>query len=332
MDVQKVKRRGFFAMLAVAFSYILYLVAENNRWIILTHRARSFEPGIQPVSRESDREISLLLIGDTGKGSEQRIEVMRSIKQQPFVSDIDAVLLMGDNFYEAGVVSVDDPKFKIDFEDVFAGGAFDCPFYPTLGNHDYAGNIDAQVEYSQRSDRWKMPALYYKVRHESEGQTLDLFVIDSNTIVSGQPSADDQIAWLDSELAASDAQWKIVMGHHPIITGGEHGPSQIMQDRFAPLFIKHNVDIYAAGHEHDLQMLDSNQGWLQVISGSGSKIRSTTWIDSTQFAAAKPGFAWLLVQNGRLSISYFSCDGHLFTHELPRKSRRALPQAVASTT
>ncbi len=329
MDVKKVQRRSFIAIFVIAFSYILYLVAENNRWIIVTHRARRFDPGVIPVSRVKHREISLLLVGDTGKASEQRVDVMRAIERQPFLPNVDAVVLLGDNFYEEGVVSVDDPKFKTDFEDVFNSQRFPGPFYPVLGNHDYAGNIDAQVAYSQKSERWKMPSFYRKVRWEADGQTLDLFLIDSNTIVGGKEDADAQVDWLDRELADSDATWKIVAGHHPCITGGEHGPSQVMQDRMGTLFTKHGVDLYIAGHEHDLQLLDSHQGWLQVISGSGSKIRSTTWVDSTEFAAASPGFAWLMVQNGELTVSFFDYDSHVFTRKLPRKVGSKLTSEAA---
>ena len=45
------------------------------------------------------------------------------------------VVLLGDNFYEDGVASVDDPQWQTKFEDPYAN--IDLPFYAVLGNHDH---------------------------------------------------------------------------------------------------------------------------------------------------------------------------------------------------
>ena len=36
-----------------------------------------------------------------------------------------------------------------------------CPMYPILGNHDYEGNIDAQIKYSMYVLRMHMKNKYY---------------------------------------------------------------------------------------------------------------------------------------------------------------------------
>ena len=49
-------------------------------------------------------------------------------------SGCDLVLLLGDNFYPSGVLSVDDLQFKTKFEEVY--GNIKIPFFVVLGNHD----------------------------------------------------------------------------------------------------------------------------------------------------------------------------------------------------
>lgn len=40
------------------------------------------------------------------------------------------------------------------FENVYDGDAMRKPWYVIGGNHDHYGNIDAQVAYTNRSQRW----------------------------------------------------------------------------------------------------------------------------------------------------------------------------------
>ena len=36
-----------------------------------------------------------------------------------------------------------------------------CPWYGVLGNHEYRGNTQAMMDYSEISRRWNMPDRYY---------------------------------------------------------------------------------------------------------------------------------------------------------------------------
>ena len=66
-------------------------------------------------------------------------------------SDAQFVLAIGDNMYDSGVKSVDDPQWETTFEQTMAADALDVPWYVAGGNHDYYGSIDAQIDYSQKS-------------------------------------------------------------------------------------------------------------------------------------------------------------------------------------
>lgn len=317
MDIKRVSRRSFWIALLSATVYLLYRIAAHNNWIIVTRGWRPYDRGVAPVSARPDEEISLLVVGDTGLPSEQRAEVVAAMQKQSADGSVDGVVMVGDNFYEKGVNSVSDSRFESDFERLFDPQHFDCPFYVVLGNHDHKGNVQAQIDYTDRSDRWRMPGRHYKARQQSETTTVDLFMIDTDPIHEGEPGADAQLQWLDRELSRSDATWKIVVGHHPCLSGGEHGRSELVSQHLAPLLTKHRVSLYLSGHDHDLQLLDSGEGWHQVVSGSGSKLRSTSWTGETKFASAAPGFTWLLIREHHLTVTFFGSDKRLYSHQIP---------------
>ncbi|PAY21374.1 hypothetical protein CKO51_01995 [Rhodopirellula sp. SM50] len=306
------KRTAVVAALALLL-YACYRVAAHNQWIIVTHGERVVEIGEAPQVIDPQSEFSLLLIGDTGYDSAQRTQVVAAMRRHSKGAAPDAVVLLGDNFYEHGVDSVDDPRFQTDFETVFDESSFPFPFYVCLGNHDYGGDVNAQVRYTEKSDRWTMPDNHYSVRHLIGDVAIDLFVIDTYLIANPNRQGKEELDWLDHQLTQSDAGFKIVIGHHPAISGGKHGAYPAITETLPALLREHAVDLYLSGHDHDLQLNDSGQGWLQIVSGSGSKLRSTTWTDQTIFAKAAPGFCWILIRGDQRWVTFYSTESRLYT-------------------
>jgi hypothetical protein len=73
-----------------------------------------------------------------------------------------------------GVVSAVDHQWETTFTESFNQQSLQIPWYAILGNHDYHGNPEAQIQYSHRAEggqfkdadkRWKMPGHLYSVRH-----------------------------------------------------------------------------------------------------------------------------------------------------------------------
>ena len=57
---------------------------------------------------------------------------------------------------------------------------------------------------------------------------------------------------------ADQSDWKIVFGHHPMYSGGHHDGQCTIRERVLPILKKYNVDLYIAGHDHNLQRWSSN--------------------------------------------------------------------------
>ncbi|MFT4074390.1 MAG: tartrate-resistant acid phosphatase type 5 family protein [Asticcacaulis sp.] len=263
---------------------------------------------------------SLLIVGDWGRDTapHQR-EVASQMDRAAAERACVGVISVGDNFYEDGIQSVDDPKWRTSFEEIYTGASLrPLPWYVALGNHDYGGAPQAQVDYTRRSDRWHMPSRFFKVSGAEMGlPEIDLFVIDTNPLIDHYAEGDDpqainvrsqdsqaQLAWLDRELAASTAKYKLVAGHHTIFSGGSlHGDTPDMIAKVLPLLKRHGVTAYINGHDHDLQHIARDDLHF-VCSGAGSESRPVAAIEGTRFCLARAGFAILSVGADGLDVEY----------------------------
>jgi len=244
------------------------------------------------------------------------------------------VLAAGDNFYPGGVTSVRDPHWRASFEEVYRDPVLQAPWIVALGNHDYRGVPQAQVDYTRLSRRWRMPARYYAVPGTSLGvPDLDLFVLDTSPLVDDgnlderiqqlcrghwwEAHADPQIAWLGRALARSRARWKIALGHHPIYSGA-HGDSPVLIARVAPLLEAFGVQAYVHGHDHDLQHI--RRGPVDYIcSGAGSEGGRVRPILGTRFCLGRPGFAAFRLRPETLELQFRDAGGQiLYSAGLPR--------------
>jgi acid phosphatase len=311
---------------AITTGYIGFRVAAHNGWIYVTRNARAFRRGAEPTGETEAASINFLVVGDTGKPTTERTRVVSAMRAHVKNHRCDAAVLLGDNFYENGVESVDDPRFDEDFEGLFDVKSFPMPFYVALGNHDCNGNAEAQVEYTAKNERWRMPDRSYRESIRRNGVAVDLFVTDTNLLLESNEASEDQLEWLKDSLEASDARWKIVIGHHPVLTGGRHHASPEVSSALGPILDECDVDFYLSGHDHDLQLLDSGRGWRQVVSGAGSKLRSTAWIDETLFAQACPGFTSMTLSRDTAYVSYYSSSSRLVTTSFSASTHRmAMP-------
>ena len=182
------------------------------------------------VAEKASHALRFLVMGDWGRnGYTNQTPVARAMGRTAEDSDADFVVALGDNFYPNGVRSVQDPQWRSSFEAVYTNPSLMRDWYVVLGNHDYHGNTQAEVGYTQISRRWNMPARYYELHKKIKGDPAgaDLFFLDTSPFQSkyygnetnaggviGQDTA-AQRRWLDSALSASQATWKLVFWSSP---------------------------------------------------------------------------------------------------------------------
>lgn len=265
--------------------------------------------------------MSFLVVGDWGDPHEN---VQRAVAGA--MGDValrlgsSFVISTGDNFYDDGVRSVHDPQWQATFEDIYTAPSLQAPWYVVLGNHDHHGSPGAEVAYTQISPRWRMPSRYWRQDMTLPDSTAAaFFFIDTTPIAhlvglrDTVPQADfgarDQVMWLERELAACSAPWKIVVGHHPIYSSGQHGRSAGVAEHVRPLLERYGVQAYLNGHDHDLEHLSAN-GVDYICSGSGSEARAMrSTVAESRFALARPGFVGCTLSRDTLQVSFFNADG-----------------------
>ena len=276
--------------------------------------------------------LNFLVFGDWGrKGEKDQTDVATQMSIAAKEIDAKFIISVGDNFYDDGVKSVDDPQWQTSFENVYTAPSLQVPWRVILGNHDYHGNCDAQIEYSKTSSRWNMPARYYTRSEPVDASTaVDFFYLDTTPMKAdadkGVPAhhfdgqdISRQLAWLESALSASTAPWKIIVGHHPIYSSGMHGDTPYLVDHVLPLMEKYHVQAYFNGHDHDLQHLQTGKVNL-FCSGAGSKPRATVKeTPQTKFAKGCPGFIAATLHADKLDVRMIDDQGKLlYATSVPR--------------
>lgn len=292
----------------------------------------------------SPAPFNFLIVGDWGRnGDAHQREVAVQMGKTAESLASRCVISVGDNFYEDGVQSTTDPLWRSSFEEIYSAPSLQIPWYVALGNHDYRGVPQAQIDYSKVSDRWHMPSRYYKLSGSQTGAAhLDLFVIDTSPLVhkyrqdvhsaiADNVSTQDvsaQLRWLDEQLSQSTAPWKLVVAHHTVHSGGSgHGDTPETTELIQPLLRKHGVQAYINGHDHDLQHIRRG-GVDYLCCGAGSEVRPVQSVTGTRFCAARSGFAALRSTLDSLSLEFRDFTGAiLYRGEIPR-ARSAVGKAA----
>lgn len=264
-----------------------------------------------PARSSSVHYLDFMAVGDTGGGNDNQRSVAWAMADYAGVNPVEFVLLLGDNFYPSGVNSVDDPKFETHFETIYDQTALDMPFHVVAGNHDYKGNVQAQVAYTDHSSRWHMPGLYYTFTIRRDNSDFVQFFALDTTPIAQWKNVDEQLSWLEDELSRSRARWKIVFGHHPIYSNGKHGNGTRMSGWVFPLLEIYGVDVYMCGHDHDLQVLKpvTSTGVHYLVAGTGSSYRDTQCKENTVYSASRLGFMGFRISNDQLVVFVVLNDG-----------------------
>lgn len=158
-----------------------------------------------------------------------------------------------------------------------------------------------------------MDGFFYSRRIVRRGVTIDLFVIDSEMLLAPHSLTDFDVTasgemadtgrtesggtskalpltnaeraqadWFASTLARSDADWKLVLAHHPIWQGrgdSKFAQSRKLREMILPALCRY-ADAYFAGHQHTIDVHSDACNELpgavplpQVVSGAGAKAR-----------------------------------------------------------
>jgi 3',5'-cyclic AMP phosphodiesterase CpdA len=273
------------------------------------------------------KSMNFLIVSDFGWSGEKDQQVVAN-QMAKTADSVDAkfITTCGDNFQVAGVASTQDPLWRSSFEDVYKAQSLQVEWYPVMGNHDYKGNTQAEIDYSKISRRWQMADRYYTMSKKiNDSISVRLVFLDTPPLVdeyrnnpSGYPDAskqdtDKEIKWLNDVLSNAKEQWIMVFGHHPVYSASQkHGNTQEMIERVKPLFDKYHVQFYFCGHDHDFQRLHEKGSNVEyIVTGTGGEPRPSSTNEMSVFSHSEPGFSVVSLKGNKARVCFVGVNGNI---------------------
>jgi predicted phosphodiesterase len=205
-----------------------------------------------PIGKNS---VKFLVIGDSGTGDRAQIETAAQMWKAHAVFPYEFAIMLGDNMYGSERPQDYARKFEQPFKPLLDAN---IKFYASLGNHD-----DPNQRFYKH---FNMGEKRYYTYQKGD---VRFFALDSNYMDQ------DQQRWLMDELSRSNSKWKIAYFHHPIYSsGGRHGSEVDLRGIIEPIFIKHNLNVVFAGHEHFYERLKPQKGIAYFTAGGSAKLRA----------------------------------------------------------
>lgn len=215
-------------------------------------------------SPESTEPIRFLAFGDSGGGGTDQYALL----QQMFTVPYELIIHTGDVAYEHGTMKEYEQNVFSVYADLFKS----IPFFPAAGNHDYH-----TLKAAPFRDVFNLPGPTGEKWYSYDWGRVHFAALDT------EADYKTQAAWLDEDLAASTAPWKIVYMHRPPYSSGAHGSDKALRRHLAPVLKRHGVQLVLAGHDHDYERMIPQDGTAYVVTGGGGI--GTYSVGSSSFTA-----------------------------------------------
>ncbi len=287
---------------------------------------------VAPVSKQSpvtsqtfNKSFNFIIVSDWGwNGAKHQQEVADQMGKIADSVNAKFIVSCGDNFQINGVASTQDPLWTANFENVYKPLSLQVEWFPVLGNHDYKGSPQAEINYSKISRRWRLTDHYYTFAKKiSDSISARLIFLDTPPLVGEyytkngeypeitQQDTAAEMKWLKDVLKNSREQWILVFGHHPVYSAShKHGNTREMIDRVKPLLEQYHAQFYFCGHDHDLQHLrEKNDNLEYIVSGTGGDTRENSSNDMTVFSGSEPAFTVVSLKSNRINVCFVSTLG-----------------------
>jgi acid phosphatase type 7 len=231
--------------------------------------------------------VSFVAFGDSGWNGPDQDAILEQLQTVP----LRLIVHTGDIAYESGTLG----EFESTFFDVYAPLLRSFPVFPAIGNHDSSEAFRQVYDLPRQGDHnW----------YSFDYGDVHFVALDTNEMT------DEQAAWLDRDLAASDREWRIVYGHHPPFSSGEHGSSMRFRELFGPVLERHRVDLVLSGHDHDYERVKPQNGVHYVVTGGGGRgTRPVGESAFTDFSEQVLHFVYVEVEGDQLLLHAIDATG-----------------------
>ena len=269
---------------------------------------------------------SFFALGDTGVPSlwpalvSRQRAVAEGLAAEDRRDPVDAVVLLGDNFYDEGLTpeglvaqlreNLVGPYCRFLVLDGPRAGEVEgacgvpraerraIPFLAVLGNHDYKTPESPRLQVDTVplfARNWRVSGALAETVPLGDG--VDLVLVDSERLVNGGGDA----AAVGAALAAAPGPFRVIAAHHPMaLADGQErdpaGPEMRYREALQRVLAEAGVpaQLFLAGHAHSLQVLTMAPPAppLHVVSGAGGRPKPVRFESAERrFGLEATGFA-----------------------------------------
>lgn len=243
---------------------------------------------------DSARPIRFMVFGDSGGGGSDQY----ALRDQMYTVPYELMLHTGDLAYDNGTIT----QFDDNVFGVYADILRNIPLSPAAGNHDYDTLRGAPFR-----EVFALPGDSGEKWYSFDWGRAHFAALDTESDYA------TQAAWLDRDLAASAAPWKIVYLHRPPYSSGTHGSDTALRAALAPVVERHGVQLVLAGHDHDYERIRPERGVTYIVTGGGGVgTRSVGTSSFTEFSEDVIHFVYAEITGDRLVVHAIDATGTEF--------------------
>jgi hypothetical protein len=224
--------------------------------------------------------LKFAVLGNSGTGERAQYQLAEQMEILHGRFKYDRVVLVGSNLLGSERPQDYQKKFELPYNPLLDAGVM---FHAALGPGDDPNERSYQL-FNMGGKR------YYTF---SPSPDVSFFALDSNIV---DPY---QIQWLEQQLQASSAAWKIAFFHHPLYSSGAGQKSHLdLRNLLEPLLVKYNVSVVLSGQGGFYERVKPQKGIAYFVVGSGGQLQPGS-LDKSSTITAK-GFdndqAFLVVE------------------------------------
>ncbi len=215
---------GFFL-----FEAKLHGLSPARRYEYEVRSTNATQDGSFVTPSPNDEALTFCVLGDTQSRSQVHTKIARHLAAQrpEFVLHAGDCVERGTEWlqWQTQVFMPGRPYLEL------------APLYPARGNHDGGGYFPRLFGLLDRQ--------YYSF----ERGLVHVAALDAFGPHSSEAGLKQQAAWLDKDLAATQAPWKVVIVHDPMVNA-DLVNSWWGLDTLMPVIEKHGVAVVFSGHHH----------------------------------------------------------------------------------
>ena len=228
--------------------------------------------------------------------------------------------VLGGDIVNSGISQEQFDQFFQQAEPVFSN----VPLFATAGNHEsnfLSGKPELMLDLFAFPQNG--PAGFEEEFYSLDVGNCHLLVLNSWALSGEQKLTDAQLErinrWIKADLAASGADWQIVVTHVPVYPVHNDTTAEKVQKNWAPIFEQYGVDLVFVGHQHVYARsyplyqgkVDYENGIPYIMGVSGSKFYSSadeTLSEKTIYNTAS--YQLVKSEGNTLTVESFDKDGN----------------------